>query len=436
MKILYDISVLGLGNFSPRARTGVFRVIENVARELVSQPDCNLIFCASNDFNSIQSSLFYLNGNACFSAIPFSKPLNFDRKVAIREKRHQLITEVVGVPSLPFSKKWSAKIKIRELLLKEKLYNIYDDQLIHSRDYKQAQVYHSPFFPVPKEWHGTKKKSVFLTCYDIIALLHPRYCDDGIIQVVRDIANSITPETWVLCISQATRNDLLNYLGNRVNPDRVVVTELAASSLFHPFVDKEICEITREKYHIPIDEPYVLSVCTLEPRKNIERVIKAFNLLVNQENIKRLNLVLVGTKGWLFDKIFAEIESSHTLRKRIIVTGYVDEQDLAPLYADALLFAYPSFYEGFGLPPLEAMQCGTPVITSNTSSLPEVVGDAGIMIDPNDTESLCQAMLSIYKSSSLRQELSQKSVMRSKKFSWSRCAEETMKAYKESLRYL
>ena len=112
------------------------------------------------------------------------------------------------------------------------------------------------------------------------------------------------------------------------------------------------------------------------------------------------------------------------------MTGYVPDKDLAPLYSGAMMFVYPSFYEGFGLPPLEAMQCGVPVITSNTSSLPEVVGEAGMMVDPQDADELCQAMLKIYNSAEVRQKMSVDSLAQAQKFSWKRCAEQTIDTYK------
>jgi glycosyltransferase involved in cell wall biosynthesis len=144
-------------------------------------------------------------------------------------------------------------------------------------------------------------------------------------------------------------------------------------------------------------------------------------------------MVLVGTKGWMFDKIFNELDASADIRDRIIITGFVHDSDLAAIYSDAAMFVYPSFYEGFGLPPLEAMKCGVPVISSNTSSLPEVVGDAGIMVAPTDLTALTQAMLSVYNDNALQQQMRAKSLERAAKFSWERCAHETVTAYKRSI---
>jgi glycosyltransferase involved in cell wall biosynthesis len=157
---------------------------------------------------------------------------------------------------------------------------------------------------------------------------------------------------------------------------------------------------------------------------------------VEQERIKDLCLVLVGAKGWDYEHIFQEIGNCGGFRKnRIIVTGFVPDGDLAPLYSGAEMFIYPSFYEGFGLPPLEAMQCGVPVITSNTSSLPEVVGDAGIMVSPMDADGLSQGMLDILSDRRLRHLLACKSRARAGLFSWDQCVRLTLDAYRTALSF-
>ena len=135
----------------------------------------------------------------------------------------------------------------------------------------------------------------------------------------------------------------------------------------------------------------------------------------------------------LSNHLYKEIFSDPILKNRIVFTGFIPDKYLSAIYSGALAFIYPSLYEGFGLPPLEAMQCGTPVITSNTSSLPEVVGDAGIMINPKDGDALCQAMIDIVKNNKLRNHLSKKGIERTKLFSWKKCADETIKAYRSAL---
>jgi len=166
----------------------------------------------------------------------------------------------------------------------------------------------------------------------------------------------------------------------------------------------------------------------LEKRKNIPTLIKAFY----ESKRRRTNhkLVIVGKKGWKYDDIFETIDALN-LKNEVIFTGYVPKEDLVKFYNTADLFVYPSVYEGFGLPPLEAMACGCPVITSNISSLPEVVGNAGITVNPYDVEELVEAMYRVLNDEDLRKELSKKGLERSKLFSWRKTAEETWKVYEE-----
>jgi glycosyltransferase involved in cell wall biosynthesis len=232
----------------------------------------------------------------------------------------------------------------------------------------------------------------------------------------------------VLCISEATRRDLLDYRPD-LHPSRVVVTHLAAASYFRPDLREEAWPELKRKYGLP-DQPYILTLSTLEPRKNIAQVIRCYARLVAEGRIGDMRLVMVGTRGWKMESIFSELDRLGDLRERVVVTGFVPDGDLAPIYSHAAMFVYPSLLEGFGLPPLEAMQCGIPVITSNTSSLPEVVGEAGIQVSPNDADALCDAMARLVGDSEAHDRLARLSLERAAMFSWSRCARETVEAYR------
>jgi glycosyltransferase involved in cell wall biosynthesis len=275
---------------------------------------------------------------------------------------------------------------------------------------------------------------VFATIYDLIPIILSHLFkekNDADYQRMLLSLQSLRPDDYILCISHATRDDLLNHV--KLDPARVFVTHLAANpQMFYPCYDQAQMTNVRKKYGIP-NAPYILGVSTLEPRKNLDLVIRSFAHVVQQEKLQDINLVLVGPKGWEYNKIFEEVANFGIAKERIIITGYVADEDLAPLYSGALVFVYPSLYEGFGLPPLEAMQCGVPVITSNNSSLPEVVGDAGIMLDPKDETGVCQNILKLYYSQSLRQEMSAKSLQQARKFTWERCTQETIAAYKIAL---
>lgn len=161
--------------------------------------------------------------------------------------------------------------------------------------------------------------------------------------------------------------------------------------------------------------------------------MRAFAAWARRSHNNDLNLVLVGGRGWNYESLLTTVEGLAELRERVKFTGFVEDSDLAPLYCDALAFVYPSLYEGFGSPVLEAMKCGAAIITSRVSSLPEVIGDAGILIDPRDEDSLGQALDTVYRDASLREQLSQRALARAEQFSWGRCVEEHLVAFRRTL---
>jgi glycosyltransferase involved in cell wall biosynthesis len=173
-----------------------------------------------------------------------------------------------------------------------------------------------------------------------------------------------------------------------------------------------------------IEPPYILSVGTLEPRKNLSTLLAAYATL--ERSAPRL--VLAGARGWHAQSLAAQVQAP-ALRERVVLPGYVPDDLLPDLYAGAECFVYPSLYEGFGLPPLEALACGTPVITSTTSSLPEVVGDAALLVEPTRTDELAAALRRILEDEHLRDDLRRRGPLRAARFSWERCARETMQVY-------
>jgi glycosyltransferase involved in cell wall biosynthesis len=231
----------------------------------------------------------------------------------------------------------------------------------------------------------------------------------------------------IISDSLSTKKDCIELLN--IPEKRIKIIPLAADEQYKPLKNKDnvIQEINKE-YNI--DSPYILFVGTLEKRKNIPTLLKAFYKLKKSDINHKL--VIVGGKGWKYTRIFDLIEQLN-LQDDVIFTDYVSDEYLVKLYNAADLFVYPSLYEGFGLPPLEAMACGCPVITSNTSSLPEVVGEAGIMIDPNDINSLTESMYTVLTDKGLKEELSKKSLERAKMFSWKKTAAETWKIYEQVL---
>ncbi|MBT6053518.1 MAG: glycosyltransferase family 4 protein [Candidatus Scalindua sp.] len=233
----------------------------------------------------------------------------------------------------------------------------------------------------------------------------------------------------IITPSNSTKNDLKRYC--EINEEKIKVVHYGVEKRFLP-ISKSKVEGYRSRNSLP--SRMILSVGTLEPRKNIVTLIKAFAKL-REKGFIDYKLVVAGSKGWLYKEIFKEI-GTRGLQKEVLFLGNVADEDLPNLYNCADLFVYPSLYEGFGLPPLEAMACGVPVITSNTSSLPEVVGDAGIMVDPTDVNSLFEKMCQILGDSELRHYMKNMGLERAKLFSWRKTAKGIMEIYDDTLKCL
>jgi glycosyltransferase involved in cell wall biosynthesis len=227
----------------------------------------------------------------------------------------------------------------------------------------------------------------------------------------------------ILTVSEHTRREVIGLLG--VPPERVVVTPNAARAHFRPPPIGAIDQL-RARHGLP--ERFLLYVGTLEPRKNLTTLLEAFAEVARRTDA---TLLIGGGKGWLYTPIFERL-AALGLRDRVRFVGYIDEEELPLWYAAATVFVFPSIYEGFGMPPLEAMACGTPVVTSNTSSLPEVVGDAGIMVDPHDAAALAAALTQLLNDADLRADLRTRGLQRAARFTWSTTAERTLRAYEDA----
>jgi glycosyltransferase involved in cell wall biosynthesis len=405
MEVILDIMSLGMsyrkvnGEIYFRERTGIFRVADELARGLVKSPDIEVDFISPH--YPSQSSQYIKDEN-------FSK-----KSIAFPTIKHRAIN------------------KIKSITGNNKALNSILPSTSITSLVSKADIYHSPFFPILEEVSESQTIKSFLTVHDLIPILYPEYFENERNPLVKIAIQSNQKDGYYFCVSNSTKNDLCNYFS--ISPDRVFVTPLAASKArFFKCVNTTEIETVKAKYQLR-DKQYFLSLSTLEPRKNIDHIIRCFIKLIQEEHLNDVYLVLAGTKGWDFDKIFNEIENASALKERIILTGYVADEDLAFLYSGALAFIYTSFYEGFGLPPLEAMQCGTPVITSNTSSLPEVVGDAGILVDPRDADTLCSAMLNIYSNTELREKMSNDSTAQAEKFSWDNFIQSNLYGYQKAL---
>ncbi len=230
----------------------------------------------------------------------------------------------------------------------------------------------------------------------------------------------------VLALSEHARHDIISTY--KIAPDLVTAIPIAAPTHFRPVEDEDELQRVRQTYGINGD--FILSVGSIQPRKNLARLLSAYERLRRTRPKGSLpQLVLVGRRAWLYGETLKAIDELGT---GVIATGYVPETDLPALYSGALCFVYPSFFEGFGLPPLEAMKCGTPVITGDRTSLPEVVGDAGIMVNPFDIDAIASAIATMVDDSSFRSRLRIECLNRARIFDWRETARRTLEVYKQA----
>lgn len=287
-------------------------------------------------------------------------------------------------------------------------------------------------FGAPDVMHGTnyavypcRHSLRVMNIYDLTFLRYPEYVNTVVRTYTARVKQCLAWTDLVITISESSKQDIVEYL--QVAPDRVWVTPLA--SRYSAVGDRpHSLPVEAQNLGYDFSRPYILFVSTIEPRKNIETLIAAFNQLKTTHKIDH-HLVLIGQRGWRDEPIFEAIARS-PWRHCIHHLNYVPDDWVALFYAQADVFVYPSHYEGFGMPVLEAMTLGCPVVTSSTSSLPEVAGDAALMVQPTDVEQLTDAVLRVVSDRALRQDLIQKGHARAKRFSWQRTAQETLRAYR------
>jgi glycosyltransferase involved in cell wall biosynthesis len=229
----------------------------------------------------------------------------------------------------------------------------------------------------------------------------------------------------IIAVSEATKKDTIEILN--IPEEKIRVVYEAAPEDLKQIKDKKIIEKVKKKYGIKGD--YLLSVATLEPRKNLKRIIEAWRLVQSAKN-KEQSLVIAGKQGWGED-LNSKLK---TRNSKILFTGYVSREELSVLYSGANCFVFTSLYEGFGLPILEAMKCGCPVLTSNISSMPEVAGEAGILVNPLEVKDIARGIIEVIRDKEIREALRKKGFEQVKKFSWEKAARETLKLYEKAVK--
>jgi len=310
-------------------------------------------------------------------------------------------------------------------------------------------LWHRLRLPIPVEWftgpvdifHSTdfvlppvRQARTILTVHDLTFMRLPECAEAGLRAYLNKVVpRSIERADLVLADSHSTKNDLIELLG--VSPDKIEVVYAGVERRFRPMEGEIALQRVRKRYGL--DFRFILSLGTLEPRKNFTGLIEAYALMRGSRadfhtcqgmGDRGLKLVIAGGKGWLYDGVFARVEELG-LENEVIFPGFVADEDLPALYNLAELFVFPSLYEGFGLPPLEAMACGTPVVISDRPSLPEVVGEAGLMVEATDGQELARAMEQVLTDENLRREMREKGLKQAEKFTWEAAAGKLLDVY-------
>ncbi len=284
----------------------------------------------------------------------------------------------------------------------------------------RVDVFHSPDFVLPP----VLQAQTVLTVHDLSFLRTPEYAHPAVREyLVQGVPRSLRRANLVLAVSRSTERDVIDLLG--VPAERVRVIYEGVDERFRPVEDEVVLSQVRQRYRL--DGPYILAVGTLEPRKNYVGLIEAFARLRERRRIDH-ELLIVGREGWLYEPIYEQAEALGP-RAGVRFLGYTADVDLPALYTLASCLAYPSFYEGFGLPVLEAMACGTPVVASSSSSLPEVAGDAALLVDPHDVDGMTDALDRALHDEALRVRLRTAGQERARRFTWDGAAEELLTAY-------
>lgn len=417
LNVIYDASVVTNIFYKDSNRSGIFFVAFNILNELSKRKDVKLYLYFSPETYADGAELKKLYYPECDCIQDLTKCI-FLRKV-FRKFRTLYASH-------------SRQIVLKYLFAMPLALCIIVFSLVNKNDEKKAKrsdIFFSPFFKIPKFARKFSNIKPFVMIYDLIPLIFPDYYRGRKPFVSIVMENARAGDSFFFD-SLSAKNDAVSFFPSIVKAESPVIS-LAANDAFVPVVDEKTINRIKRKYGIPEGKKYVFSLCSLEPRKNLIRAVKAFLIFLKKNHIDDIVWVMGGSAWDSFTEALKK-EGLTWVSGVIIRAGYVDDEDLAALYSNAEWFVYTSQYEGFGLPPLEAMQCGCPVITSKESSLPEVVGDAGVMIDWDNDEQHVEAYERYYFDEILRKENGRKGIERAKMFSWKKTVDKMMESFYEA----
>lgn len=340
-----------------------------------------------------------------------------------KSKKNEYVAEFVNfLNKYDARKEINCDIEIKEnKLMPYKIYNFLTKKLNISHNLifgTKSDIYHFFNFTIPKNIKG----KVINTIYDTVFISAPETMGDR--KTLKEYKYGAQKSDLIITISESARKDIVDHLKVPKEKIKIIYPGIDFEKYSREIEENKLRKI-RGKYKLP--KKYILYLGTIEPRKNIVRIINSF---LEYRNLTKsdIKLVIAGGKGWKYEKIMKLVDQN---KQNIILTGYIEEEDKIPLYKMAEIFVFPSLYEGFGMPVLEAMACGVPVVTSNVSSLPEVAGKAAILVNPLKEEEMTDAYNKILSNEEFRKKMIEEGIEQSKKFQWKESARKLEKIYEE-----
>jgi glycosyltransferase involved in cell wall biosynthesis len=403
--------------------------------------DCKIFIDAFLDAGSIRSGIFFVAWNVLQTMhknenlqIMLAYPSEYAKSKGLRELKMQpffsqfkfvcvgfgpaeiyILSKInMHKKNKNYAKMFYNYLRLAKLKIKDKIY-------YREENFKNVHIYLSIFYSIPQKILKQKHIKKFYILYDVTPLILRNLFDSYGIKPYILLKEALDKDVYAFCISQSCKEDYLKYHGDKLNADKMFVTYISTNQNYIPNYNKQDLASILKKYKVEhnLKDSYLFSLCSLVPHKNLPFTIACFFKFIKKHSIQNFYFYLGGSAWKNFESVMAKtLEEAGEYRHKIKLLGYIDDCDLNILYSNSLFFTFLSQYEGFGMPPLEAMQAGTPVIVSNNSSLPEVVGDAAISVTYNDEPAVIKAFEDFYFNEELRKEYIAKGLERAKMFSW------------------
>jgi glycosyltransferase involved in cell wall biosynthesis len=419
ISVFFDIKII-IDNFFAKGtnRSGIYFVAWNVLNVMQKNENINITLAYPVEYKG-SVSLKKIRQHPFFSQFEFAcTGVGAELEMLIKHRIKRYREKKIYIKMI-YNYLCLLKLKRKEKLCYNK------------EHFRNAEIYLSPYNAISQKILEQEHIKKIYILYDIIPIKISEYFGSLSFNL---ILNTLNKNTYSFCISQSCKDDFLNYCGDKLDANKMFVTHIATNQHYIPNYNKQELLKILKKYGVEhsICDKYLFSLCSLEPRKNLPFTISCFLKFIKKHSIQDLYFYLGGGAWKSFKSVMAKIlEEAGEFRHKIKLLGYIEDSDLNMLYSSSLFFTYLSQYEGFGMPPLEAMQAGTPVITSNNSSLPEVVGDAAISLTYNDEGAVIKAFEDFYFNENLRKEYIAKGLERAKMFSWEKCVQQMICSIEE-----